>query len=32
MVVRSLKYPEKTIITANINLKYIKNKEKDRKP
>jgi len=32
IVVRSLKYPEKTIIIANINLKYVKNKEKDRKP
>jgi hypothetical protein len=32
MVVRSLKHPKKTIIIANVNLKYIKNKERDRKP
>jgi hypothetical protein len=32
IVVRSLKYPKKTIIITNINLKYVKNKERDRKP
>ena len=32
IVVRSLKHPKKTTIIANINLKYIKNKERDGKP
>ena len=32
MVVCSLKHPKKTIIIANVNLKYVKNKEKDGKP
>ena len=32
MVIYSLKYLEKTIIIININLKYIKNKEKNGKP
>jgi hypothetical protein len=31
IVVRGLKHPKKTTIIANINLKYVKNKEKDRK-
>jgi hypothetical protein len=31
MVIYSLKHPKKTIIIANMNLEYIKNKEKDRK-
>jgi hypothetical protein len=32
IVVRSLKHPEKTIIIVNVNLKYVKNKERDGKP
>jgi hypothetical protein len=31
IVVHSLKHPKKTIIIANVNLKYIKNQKKDRK-
>jgi hypothetical protein len=31
IVVYGLKHPKKIIIIANVNLKYVKNKEKDRK-
>ena len=31
IVVRSLKHPKKTTIIINVNLKYIKNKEKNGK-
>jgi hypothetical protein len=31
IVVHGLKHPKKTTIITNVNLKHIKNKEKDRK-